>query len=230
MYSHYTIHHKRAIEVLEALTIDNNMLNTSPGQREGDSTTNEDSGELPSLVGSKYQLNGFNKVFSELSKGRIPSYRDEETQYPKLYSSQSCNLICVASADSYLMSKGKNINWIDFFNSAFTGIQETFTITNLRSEYILTNETEITLFLSKHSFLIPLLNEAYAQIQTYFPQSKVYLKISRDHESTEPFEELVAIINTDLSVEDTMRQLDEFDENWWDDNIDRAKDLLIIMV
>jgi len=216
--------------VVDAFTIDNKMLNTGLRQREGDSTTVEDSGELPVLAGRRYAPNAFNKAVSEWFKGKIPSYRDEETQYPILYSSQSDYVICIARADSYNMGKGDIQNWTDYAISAFMGIQATFSMPCLRSEYIATNETEITLFLSKHLFLIPLLNEAYVQIQTYFPHSKIYLKISRDHDSTEPFEELVAIINTDLSVKDTMRQLDEFDDNWWYDNIDRARDLLIIRV
>jgi len=103
-------------------------------------------------------------------------------------------------------------------------------ISSVRNNYILHNEGVIVNFLLKSTFLIPLLDEACAQIQKYFESARVHLKVSRDHDSTEPFEELVAIIETDLSVKDTMRQLDEFDKNWWYGNIDRAEDLLIIRV
>ncbi len=103
-------------------------------------------------------------------------------------------------------------------------------IFGLRLEYIYHGIWDISGFLNKHLFLISILNEAYMHIKIYFPKSKVHLKISRDHDSTELYEELVAIIETDLSIKDTMKQLDEFDENWWDDNIDRAQDLLVIMV
>jgi len=103
-------------------------------------------------------------------------------------------------------------------------------LSSVRNNYIIHNEEEIVNFLSKSTFLIPLLEEACMQVKKYFKSARVHLKVSHDHDSTEPFEELVAIIDTDLSVKDTIRQLDEFDANWWYDNIDRAQDLLIIRV
>ncbi|NQU04587.1 MAG: hypothetical protein HQ568_00730 [Calditrichaeota bacterium] len=114
--------------------------------------------------------------------------------------------------------------------NANTKMLATPAILGLRLEYIQHGLWDVSEFLNKHPLLISILNEAYDHIQKYFPSSKVHLKISRDYDSTELFEELVAIIETDLSVKDTMIQLDEFDENWWDDNIDRAQDLLVIRV
>jgi hypothetical protein len=103
-------------------------------------------------------------------------------------------------------------------------------IFGLRHEYIQYDLWEISVFLTQHTFLISLLNEAFTEIQAHFPSSKVYLKISRDHESTKSYEELVALIETDLSVDEAIKQLDEFDENWWDNNIDLAQDLLVIRI
>jgi len=206
--------------MIDAITTELNANNTCSSNIDADLTLIEDFVDIPVLAGRKYKPIAISKVISDIFQEKNPTNSELETSWL-----ESC------SQYQFTPHIGFKHTSIEYF--IFLAIAETITeqnISSLESKFVFTNELEINRFLSVHSFLITILREAYNQIQVYFPNSKVYLKISGDHESIEPYEELVAIIATDLSVKECMQQLDEFDKNWWNKNINRANDLLTIMV
>ncbi len=72
-------------------------------------------------------------------------------------------------------------------------------------------------FLEVHSFLIPLIVEAYFNIQKDFPYSRVFLRIVSDPEELDPnqADKLVASIATNLEVDKAVATLSRFDKRWW---------------
>ena len=88
----------------------------------------------------------------------------------------------------------------------------------IESSYILREDRlEVLRFLEAHSFLIPLVIEAYVNIQKDFPYSKVFLRIVNDPEEVDPDEadKLVASIRTNLDVDEATDTLSRFDKRWW---------------
>jgi hypothetical protein len=74
-------------------------------------------------------------------------------------------------------------------------------------------------FLEAHPFLSPLVREAQVKIKEYFPLSKLTLKVFTDSEDNY----LTLLIATTLSVKEAIKKLDQFDEDWWMYNMDRAR-------
>ena len=82
---------------------------------------------------------------------------------------------------------------------------------------------EVLQFLDRYSFLVPLLFEAYSEIENYFElYPQVFLEVFTDPEAIDD-RQLVAFIRTNLTPNEVLNRLDWLDEEWWLDNMDRAR-------
>lgn len=96
--------------------------------------------------------------------------------------------------------------------------------------YAFRRSQEVSRFLQAHPFLVPLLLEAYGEIDQYFgPSPDVVLEVITDPES-ENDRELFALVQTELSPDDALHRLDRFDQEWWLDASPQACCLLNIDV
>lgn len=78
-------------------------------------------------------------------------------------------------------------------------------------------------FLTAHPFLVPLLEEAYAHMREYFPDSELRLELSH------PFDDALRLWLLICTNEtDARQQLDAVDTAWWIGNKTRAQRLLSI--
>lgn len=84
-------------------------------------------------------------------------------------------------------------------------------------------------FIEEHTFLLELVEEAYTKIATCFGANvPVFLEVMADPESTQDDLELVAFVQSHMSVEDSLKALERFDEEWWLDTMPRAKGLFAV--
>jgi len=90
----------------------------------------------------------------------------------------------------------------------------------LEGMYIFKNPPEIIIFLLTHrEELIETLFSAHNQIKGVFRENMIGLYLEYDRDSEEKFEELFAVIETNLSPEESLNLLDRFDEEWFLDNV-----------
>jgi hypothetical protein len=81
-------------------------------------------------------------------------------------------------------------------------------------------------FLRTHPQLVDILLEAYVYLQRHFgPDPQVVLEVVSDPE-VEDWDELFAYILTSLPADQTLAQLDRFDQEWFLDQLDRTQGLL----
>ena len=120
--------------------------------------------------------------------------------------------------------------WQDWNNAGADTVVPNFTIQTLEQQYIFRDRAEVIGFLENHSFLIPLLLEAYSRIGLYFPEyPEVILEVVTDPEVPDD-NQLVASIKTNLSPNEALEKLDSFDSKWWLQSMDRARGELCINV
>jgi hypothetical protein len=81
-------------------------------------------------------------------------------------------------------------------------------------------------YLIKHSYLLPLLAEARAALDDYFAQPALSLEIHSDPELAQS--QAVLLVGTSLKIDEALRQLEQFRQDWWLDEIDRAQGNLLI--
>jgi hypothetical protein len=98
-------------------------------------------------------------------------------------------------------------------------------LSRLQNGYSLQQSSSVGSFLQEHQELISLLNEAYRELKKYFLSEDLKLESISDPEIAGE-QQLFVYISTSLSVTDALHKLDEFDEKWWLDRIDRANGLL----
>lgn len=99
----------------------------------------------------------------------------------------------------------------------------------LEQVYTLRERAEVMPFLERYPFLTSLLLEAYSKVKEYFPDSQAFLEIVGDPEETDD-DQLVLFIATNSDPDEALERLDQFDENWWLDALDRAQGKLGISV
>jgi hypothetical protein len=95
----------------------------------------------------------------------------------------------------------------------------------LQAGYILQKSSCVINFIKEHQELISLLNEAYKELRKYFLSEDLRLKLVSDPEIAGD-QQLFVYIFTALPVTDALKNIDEFDEQWWLDRVDRANGLL----
>jgi hypothetical protein len=89
-------------------------------------------------------------------------------------------------------------------------------------KYEIAKVEEVKNFLSKHRFLISLIEEIPSRIYNYFGENqKLALRVSFEPEYPNSSELWIEIL-TELSATDAMPLLEKFDEDWWLENLERA--------
>jgi hypothetical protein len=93
----------------------------------------------------------------------------------------------------------------------------------LSQKYEIKKTDEVKSFISKNRFLISLLEEIPNKIFQYFGnEQKFALEVFYEPDFPQSSELWVSVL-TELSAEEARSIMDKFDEDWWLDNIDRAK-------
>jgi len=99
----------------------------------------------------------------------------------------------------------------------------------IEQAYHLQDRDEVLCFLEAYPFLVPLLLEAYDNIQAYFPDSSLSLAVVEEADDTsEP--QLVLHIRTPDTPEEAFMALNELDEDWWLDALPFARGHMFINV
>lgn len=99
----------------------------------------------------------------------------------------------------------------------------------LKQFYTFRDSERVEKFLEKHPFLVPLLFEAPAEIQHYFPGDELFLEAVLDPEAASlEDEELFLLIFTKIEPEESVEKLWQLDENWWLKASDRSLNKLEI--
>jgi hypothetical protein len=90
--------------------------------------------------------------------------------------------------------------------------------------YILRRPNEVIEFLSRHSSLVEILEEAPRQIHRHFGDgtSSLILEVIQDPDA-EGDEELILFIQTKLPVDQALQRLDRLDDMWWLDTGSRTQ-------
>lgn len=87
-------------------------------------------------------------------------------------------------------------------------------VKTLEQLYTFRERTEVLAFLNKYPFLVPVLLEAPAKIEQYFPNSQLFLEVVPDAEIAE-WVLLVLSILMNLDPNDAVNRLNQMDMNWW---------------
>ena len=100
----------------------------------------------------------------------------------------------------------------------------------LEEIYTFRRPPEVAEFLGENPFLVPVLFEAYPEIEKYFGRTApVFLEVVTDPEAADD-RELYALIGTRLSPEEALERLGQFDKDWWLRTLDRAQCKLCIHI
>jgi len=100
----------------------------------------------------------------------------------------------------------------------------------LEKLYTYRRPMEVKGYIKAHSFLVPLLVEAYDKIGEYFGSNPaVVLEVVTDPEADD-YRELFAFIQISLSPEEALSRLDQLDKEWWLDASDKAQNHFCIDV
>lgn len=90
--------------------------------------------------------------------------------------------------------------------------------------YHVKNKDELLWFIHKHETITSLVLEAFDEIQKYFTTEVIELKVELDPDTNES-QSLSAYILTSISAKEALKRLDDFDEEWFLDNLDRTDGL-----
>jgi hypothetical protein len=100
--------------------------------------------------------------------------------------------------------------------------------------YTFVQRDRVLRFLNEHAFLVPILLEAYGQIEVHFPPSHLFLdvvtdpEVAADEAGERDSEELVLSIATRLDVKEALDRLAQLDNDWWLAALPRAEGKLCI--
>ena len=101
----------------------------------------------------------------------------------------------------------------------------TETTSGVERLYHMEHKVEVRRFLRKHPQVLAVLLEAYPHLQKHFGASPdVLLEVVADAEA-EQSEMLFAYVLTALPAKQALERLDQFDEDWFLDQLDRVGDL-----
>jgi hypothetical protein len=84
--------------------------------------------------------------------------------------------------------------------------------------------SDVEQFLDKHKDIANLVLEAYTKVRDFFTSETLLLELISDI-SIEGGEELFVYIQTYLSVEEAVEKINDFDEQWFLDQLSRTKGL-----
>lgn len=116
--------------------------------------------------------------------------------------------------------------WEDIIANAavlFVEWQEERIMGELNRNYEISNWTKVSDFLKKHPYLVGFLHEASSKIRQFFGENvQIKLELVSDPE-IEDETSLFAYVFTDLSVDEALSRLRKLDDEWFLDNVRRAK-------
>ncbi len=93
----------------------------------------------------------------------------------------------------------------------------------LAREYEIHNPPEVAEFLSRNTFLLDLLKEIPSKIfQYYGSEQKIALEVFYEPDFPQSSKLWVSVL-TERSAEEARSIMDKIDEDWWLENIDKAK-------
>jgi hypothetical protein len=99
-------------------------------------------------------------------------------------------------------------------------------IRSLERLYTFRRGEEVSRFVERHPFLVPVLLEAYSKIENYFElHPQVFLEVVRDPE-VQGLVELFGCIGTRLTPEEAGERLQRFDWDWFLNQLPQVKGLL----
>ena len=101
------------------------------------------------------------------------------------------------------------------------------TRSKIQDQYAIESDS-VYRFLDTHLELSDLLLEAAEQIQAYFPDSQRYLEVDIDPETTEV--KLLLSIEPQFDFDEAVNRLEQFEQDWWLDNFNRAESRLTIIL
>jgi hypothetical protein len=120
---------------------------------------------------------------------------------------------------------GEKIAWEEIKPSTISG--SLINIQPLEQLFVFRRPTEVRHFLEENPFLGPLLKEAYINIREYFPSSEIFLEVVADPEAFDE-EQLVIFIPVTQDPDGASEALNQLDQNWWLDAMERSQDKLCI--
>ncbi|MGH9946634.1 MAG: hypothetical protein ACRD6X_05480 [Pyrinomonadaceae bacterium] len=88
--------------------------------------------------------------------------------------------------------------------------------------FSLRNLDDIKQFLERNSYLIPLIEEIPSKISEYFETEELYLEIIADPDFPQSSELWISVL-TNKSALHSRPIMDQFDNDWWFENLDRAQ-------
>jgi len=100
---------------------------------------------------------------------------------------------------------------------------------SLESLYANADFPDVSKFVIDNPYLATLLKEAHGALRKIFPENRLRLEHRIDPEVPED-EKLFVWVETRASVEDALAQLDDFEDRWWLDNLEKAHGKLLIDV
>lgn len=99
------------------------------------------------------------------------------------------------------------------------------TLNRIRRSYLIPNPENVLTFLNQYQDLVSFLIDAYVEIRKYFPNEALSLEVVSDSEAASS-RELFVYILTSLPVKKALKKLDELDDQWFLEQLDRTNNLL----
>src|SRR6266566_842167 len=97
----------------------------------------------------------------------------------------------------------------------------------LEQLYEFRKPAEVSHFLEANPSLTPLLREAFTHIRRYFLSSKLFLEVVADSEAIDE-EQLVVFVSANHDPDEASGALNQLDEDWWLDAMEKVQDKLCI--
>jgi hypothetical protein len=102
-------------------------------------------------------------------------------------------------------------------------------IREVENLFTLRDRSSVLDFLSAYPALANVLVETFFKIKEYFPTATLWLEVSTDPD--EPYNtQLLVSVTTDLSTEEADTHLQQFDKDWWLDEMVHAQGKLCIIL
>ncbi len=98
---------------------------------------------------------------------------------------------------------------------------------HVANAYALRNAPACDAYFAAHPQVADFLQASYGQLRRFFgPEANLVLEVVRDPEASVPSDFLFVNIRTSMPVDDALARLDQFDEDWYLDQVDTFGDLV----
>jgi hypothetical protein len=98
---------------------------------------------------------------------------------------------------------------------------------HVANAYALRNAPACDAYFAAHPQVADFLQASYGQLRRFFgPEASLVLEVVRDPEASVPSDFLFVNIRTSMPVDDALARLDQFDEDWYLDQVDTFGDLV----